>query len=113
MSDGKKITLDELVELVEVFVDEIKDVTEIRIFESPEHPDLISGLKRAKLSYNPCRSGLVFSNSIVENRGSYAEMFLNLNPDSNIVTYESEEVDVIKADSVNGNQFWFNLPKKP
>ena len=102
---GRKISFEDAMNLVDSFVTESKDVTEIRVFESPEFPDTITILRKAKVQYNPCRSGLMFSN---EN----TTIFLNFESNSNIVCYDGEETIVLKIDSTNGNQVWFNLPNK-
>lgn len=103
---GRKISFEEAMNLVDSFVTESKDVTEIRVFETPEFPDTIAILRKAKVQYNPCRGGLMFSN---EN----TTIYLNFETDSNIVCYDDNKKEIVlKIDSTNGNQVWFNLPNK-
>lgn len=102
---GRKISFEDAMNLVDSFVTESKDVTEIRVLETPEFPDTITILRKAKVQYNPCRSGLIFSNENIT-------IYLNFETDSNIVCYDDKKEIVLKILSTNGNEVWFNLPNK-
>jgi hypothetical protein len=109
MSDGKKITSTELFEIIKPYIDKKLDITEIRLYESFKYPDTIGFMKKAKVDYNPNRSGLIFTDG--QNL-----FFLNFDTRNYILVYEDTEGQynyqrVIEIESSNNVVFWFNLPK--